>query len=138
MPFGRMVSNGRGSFTFRISFDTGARFSRSTLLVGIDLSWAGSPWPHPVAAKAAARSTAAAACLENLKLTVRLIDILNGLSGRILLHLCHANSSRMPRKKCPPFCHSERSEESLFLFLSSIRREIPCSARNDKMHHFFS
>jgi hypothetical protein len=31
-----------------------------------------------------------------------------------------------------PFCHSERSEESLFLFLGLNRGEIPRFARNDK------
>src|SRR5258706_1890685 len=35
---------GRGSLTCSISFETGARFGLSTLLVGIDLSWAESPW----------------------------------------------------------------------------------------------
>src|ERR1700690_408448 len=75
MPFGRTVSIGRGSFTFRMSFETGARFSRSTLLVGIDLSWAPSPWLQPVAANATARSTAAAARVENLKLMLSLIEI---------------------------------------------------------------
>src|SRR5258708_15295380 len=37
-----------------------------------------------------------------------------------------------------PFCHSERSEESLLLFMSRNRREIPRSARNDKIKYFFS
>src|SRR5258708_38941208 len=37
-----------------------------------------------------------------------------------------------------PFCHSERSEESLFLFAGLNRRKIPRSARNDKINYFFS
>src|SRR5450759_3674988 len=41
------------------------------------------------------------------------------------------------RKSAPPFCHSERSEESLFLFLDLNRGEIPRSARNDKIRYFF-
>src|ERR1022692_2474854 len=40
-------------------------------------------------------------------------------------------------KAPPPFCHSERSEESLFLFLNLNRREIPRFARNDKINYFF-
>jgi hypothetical protein len=36
-----------------------------------------------------------------------------------------------------PFCHSERSEESLFLFLGSNRGEIPRFARNEKINYFF-
>src|SRR5580704_8649541 len=74
MPFGSVVSIGRGSFTFRMSFETGARFSRSTLLVGIDLSSADPPWLHPVATKEVARITATAACIKKLILKVRLID----------------------------------------------------------------
>src|ERR1700683_4451637 len=35
------------------------------------------------------------------------------------------------------FCHSERSEESLFLFMLLNRREIPRFARNDKIDYFF-
>src|SRR5271169_2276857 len=35
------------------------------------------------------------------------------------------------------FCHSERSEESLFLFMGLNRREIPRFARNDKINYFF-
>src|ERR1700739_396344 len=35
------------------------------------------------------------------------------------------------------FCHSERSEESLFLFMELNRREIPRFARNDKINYFF-
>jgi len=35
------------------------------------------------------------------------------------------------------FCHSERSEESLFLFMVSNSREIPRFARNDKINNFF-
>jgi hypothetical protein len=41
------------------------------------------------------------------------------------------------RKRAPSFCHSERSEESLFLFLGLNRREIPRFARNDKIGYFF-
>src|ERR1700685_210884 len=37
-----------------------------------------------------------------------------------------------------PCCHSERSEESLILFMCLKRREIPRSARNDKIKYFFS
>src|ERR1700694_745524 len=90
MPFGRVVSNGRGSFTFKMSFDTGARFRRSTLLGGIDLSWADSPWLHPVAAKGVARIAATAACIENLMRTLRLIDFLVAPIGRIPLRLYRA------------------------------------------------
>src|SRR5579863_878484 len=35
------------------------------------------------------------------------------------------------------FCHSERSEESLFLFMGLYRREIPRFARNEKINYFF-
>jgi hypothetical protein len=35
------------------------------------------------------------------------------------------------------FCHSERSEESLFLFMGLNRREIPRFARNDKINYLF-
>src|ERR1700674_3115482 len=42
------------------------------------------------------------------------------------------------RKKGPtPFCHSERSEESLFLFMELNRREILRFAQNDKINYFF-
>src|SRR6202521_5348276 len=42
------------------------------------------------------------------------------------------------RKKAPtPFCHSERSEESLFLFMELNRREILRFAQNDKINYFF-
>src|ERR1700674_6078686 len=42
------------------------------------------------------------------------------------------------RKKGPtPFCHSERSEESLFLFMELNRRESLLFAQNDKINYFF-
>jgi hypothetical protein len=41
------------------------------------------------------------------------------------------------RKKTPTFCHSKRSEESLFLFLGLNRGEIPRFAWNDKINYFF-
>jgi len=34
------------------------------------------------------------------------------------------------------FCHSERCKESLFLFMGQSLREIPRSARNDKINYF--
>jgi hypothetical protein len=37
------------------------------------------------------------------------------------------------RKSIPTFCHSERSEESLFLFRGPKEGEIPRFARNDKI-----
>ena len=37
----------------------------------------------------------------------------------------------------PHFCHSERSEESLFLLLSLNPREILRFAQNDKINYFF-
>jgi hypothetical protein len=40
-------------------------------------------------------------------------------------------------KALPPFCHSERSEESLFIFLNLIQREILRFAQNDKINYFF-
>src|SRR5580692_3790488 len=85
MPFGRVVSIGRGSFTFRMSFETGARFSRSTLLVGIDLSAAGAPWVHPVVATVAAKSAAAAARIENPIVMSRLI-VSSSRAARKLLY----------------------------------------------------
>jgi hypothetical protein len=63
-----------------MSFDTGARFSRSTLLVGIDLSSAGAPCAHPATVKVVARITAAAAWIENLMLQFRLIYFLVALA----------------------------------------------------------
>src|SRR5579862_5053923 len=42
-------------------------------------------------------------------------------------------ASQAAEEVLPPFCHSERSEESLFLFLNLIRREIPRSAQNENM-----
>jgi hypothetical protein len=40
-------------------------------------------------------------------------------------------------KSAPTFCHSERSEESLFLFAGLNPGEIPRFARNDKINCFF-
>jgi hypothetical protein len=40
-------------------------------------------------------------------------------------------------KMASSFCHSERSEESLFFFLRLNRREISRFARNDKIDYFF-
>jgi hypothetical protein len=40
-------------------------------------------------------------------------------------------------KNANVFCHSERSEESFFLFLGLSRGEIPCFARNDKIYYLF-
>src|SRR5579862_1953242 len=74
MPFGKTVSTGRGSFTFRMSRETGARLSRSTLLVGVDLSCAESPWLNPIAGKATARTMAAAVCNAQPNLFLELID----------------------------------------------------------------
>jgi hypothetical protein len=37
----------------------------------------------------------------------------------------------------PIFCHSERSEESLFDLTPQKEREIPRFARNDKINYFF-
>jgi hypothetical protein len=46
--------------------------------------------------------------------------------------------AKQAAEKTPPeFCHSERSEESLFLFKEPNRREIPHFARNDKVNYFF-
>src|SRR5450631_4219785 len=45
--------------------------------------------------------------------------------------------NRLRKKEPPPFCHSERSEESLFHFLDLNRGEIPRSARNDKINDIF-
>ena len=41
------------------------------------------------------------------------------------------------RKNIAPFCLSERSEESLFLFLKIKRGEIPRFGRNKKITRFF-
>jgi hypothetical protein len=48
-----------------------------------------------------------------------------------------AQASQTAEKTPPEFCHSERSEESLFLFMGPNRREIPRFARNDKIKYFF-
>jgi len=45
-------------------------------------------------------------------------------------------ASAAAEKAPPSFCHSERSEESLFLYLNLNRREIPRFARNDKINYF--
>src|ERR1700686_4085415 len=48
------------------------------------------------------------------------------------------NAALQAAEKGPhSFCHSERSEESLFLFMGLNRREIPRFARNDKINYFF-
>jgi hypothetical protein len=44
---------------------------------------------------------------------------------------------RAAEKVAQRFCHSERSEESLFLFIGLTPGEIPCSAQNDKIIGFF-
>src|SRR5579862_6704433 len=46
-------------------------------------------------------------------------------------------ASQAAEEVLPPFCHSERSEESLFLFLNLIRKEIPRFAQNDKINYSF-
>src|SRR6202521_5334633 len=49
---------------------------------------------------------------------------------------CH--QGKQTAEKGPhSFCHSERSEESLFLFMGLNPREIPRFARNDKINYFF-
>src|SRR5579863_10729958 len=48
-----------------------------------------------------------------------------------------ARASQAAGKGPHSFCHSERSEESLFLFIGINRREIPRFARNDKINYFF-
>src|SRR6202521_1757972 len=48
-----------------------------------------------------------------------------------------AQASEAAEKGPPPFCHSERSEESLFLFMELNRREILRFAQNDKINYFF-
>jgi hypothetical protein len=48
-----------------------------------------------------------------------------------------AQASQVAEKEPPPFCHSERSEESLFRFLDLNHGEISRSARNDKINDFF-
>src|SRR6266481_7779176 len=52
---------------------------------------------------------------------------------------CHVTGrlEKAAEKGPHSFCHSERSEESLFLFSGSNRREIPRFARNDKINLFF-
>jgi hypothetical protein len=48
-----------------------------------------------------------------------------------------AQAEELAEKVPSFFCHSERSEESLLLFLGLDGREIPRFARNDKINHFF-
>src|ERR1700674_5032715 len=48
-----------------------------------------------------------------------------------------AQASEATEKVPHSFCHSERSEESLFLFMELNRREIPRFAWNDKINYFF-
>src|ERR1700686_5446727 len=50
---------------------------------------------------------------------------------------CRLRAIEAVEKGPNAFCHSERSEESLFLFMESNRREIPRFARNDKINYFF-
>ena len=60
--------------------------------------------------------------------------------------LCHLLLSTSTRKTAASttgsgparFCHSERSEESLLIFVDVTFREIPRSARNDKNNYFFA
>jgi hypothetical protein len=48
------------------------------------------------------------------------------------------SAAKLAAEKGPhSFCHSERSEESLFLFMRLNLREIPRSARNDKRNYLF-
>src|ERR1700739_4131097 len=75
MPFGSVVSIGRGSVTFRISFETRARFGRPTWLVGMDLSSAGAPWPSAVTDRAADKVKPADARTRNLILALRFIKL---------------------------------------------------------------
>jgi len=53
------------------------------------------------------------------------------------LNVLWVAASQSAEKTSPEFCHSERSEESLFLFMGPNRREIPRFARNDKKNYFF-
>src|ERR1700685_1308586 len=46
-------------------------------------------------------------------------------------------ASLTTEKIAPPFCHSERSEESLLGLRARKAREIPRSARNDKIKLLF-
>src|ERR1700683_3032129 len=46
-------------------------------------------------------------------------------------------ASQATEKVPHTFCHSERSEESLFLFMRLNQREIPRFARNDKIDYVF-
>jgi hypothetical protein len=48
-----------------------------------------------------------------------------------------AQASVAAEKGLYSFCHSERSEESLFLFMQLNRREILRFAQNDKVNYFF-
>src|SRR5579872_934392 len=95
MPLGRMVSTGRGNFTFRMSLETGARFRRSTLLVGVDLSCADSPWLQAAAESAIARRTAADPRRKNLEFSVCFIDFLIALRAK--QHIAGARSQSKSR-----------------------------------------
>jgi len=53
-----------------------------------------------------------------------------------LLPAVNGTALQAAKKNLPEYCHSERSEESLFLFIGPNRREIPRSARNDKINYF--
>jgi hypothetical protein len=116
MPFARVVSKGRGNLTWRMSFETGARFSRSTLLLGIDLSCAASPWLHAHAASAVARMTAAAAWVENRFFVSRLIAYPFVLSRLVLSSLFGAISLSGARGKRPP-----ENGPTIFVILSGAK-----------------
>ena len=138
MPLASVVSKGRGNFTCRMSLDTGARLSRSTLLVGVDLSCPASPWLHADAASATARITAAAARFENCFVVLRFIAYPFVLRGRILFGL-RSDFRRVHffRKSAHLFCHSEPSEESLLGSGQRKEGEILRSAQNDKNERLF-
>jgi hypothetical protein len=59
---------------------------------------------------------------------------------RLKADLCcifYRAAEQAAEKRLHFFCHSERSEESLILFVSVKRREIPRSARKGKRNYFF-
>src|ERR1700674_123338 len=59
------------------------------------------------------------------------------LWGLVLTRTTTRRLNRLRKKGPTPFCHSERSEESLFLFMELNRREILRFAQNDKINYFF-
>src|SRR5450631_4244680 len=118
-----------------MSFETGARFSRSTLLLGMDLSCAASSWLHAHVASAAARTTTTTACVENRFFVLRLIAYPFVLSQPILLDLCRAHFSA---ERAHDFCYSERSEESLLGFGQRKEGEILRFAQNDNIEKFLA